>query len=189
MTTPLNNSTMKAFTTICALALAGTCASRPLTGSNTVEAQTAQRAPAAFPTNSAGEMVLPHGMNGHTMQAIPTAAATHLDPVPILSGGPILESREGGPFPPLSGAKNSTVDVPDHGHLPPYTGHHARDDGAAETADHRHLPSWEVHHEPRRNESAEVVVDHRRLPSWVLNPPTSTLVAVASGSVAPVTAS
>ena len=89
-----------------------------------------------------------------------------------------------GAFPPLHGPKNSTVDVPDHGRLPPYTHHHAREEeGEREVAEYRRLPPWGYHHGPRRNESLEVGVEHRRLPSFVLNRPATTVVRVVSSTV------
>ncbi|MCJ1438587.1 hypothetical protein MMC27_007977 [Xylographa pallens] len=210
---------MKASTIIYALALAGTCASRPFIAGDTrtslafvgkAEHQTTQRAPAALPTNSAGEIVFPHGMNGHTIHPIPTKTASH--PVPVSTvheardnddsapgnerknlevlGWPHLGDRAvaEAPFPSLHGAKNSTVDVPDHGRLPPYTHHHPRDDDTLEAVNHRHLPPWKLHHGPHRNESTEIAVDHRRLPSWMLRRPTTTMAKMTSRTAAPTSA-
>ncbi|MCJ1320567.1 hypothetical protein MMC15_005907 [Xylographa vitiligo] len=195
---------MKVPTLIYAFTLAGTCACRPIAEVNTrmplvSEHQTTQRVPAALPTNSAGEIVFPHGMNGHTIHPIPTAATSLPKPVSTVheahdngssAPGDVLEGRAVAvaPFPPLHGAKNSTVDVPDHGHLPPYTHHHPRDDGALEAVNHRHLPPWKYHHGPHQNESAEVVVDHRRLPSWMLHRPTTTMAKITSGAATPTSA-
>ncbi|MCJ1415278.1 hypothetical protein MMC32_001610 [Xylographa parallela] len=193
---------MKASTIIYALALAGTCASRPFIAGDTrtplafvgnAEHHSTQRVPAALPTNSAGEIVFPHGMNGHTIHPMPTKTASHADPVSTVHevlGLPDLESRAvaDAPFPRLHGPKNSTVDVPDHGRLPPYTHHHPRDEDTVEAVNHRHLPPWKLHRGPHQNESTQAAVDHRRLPSWMLHRPTATLAKVTSSTAAPTSA-
>ncbi|MCJ1398909.1 hypothetical protein MMC11_002110 [Xylographa trunciseda] len=199
---------MKASTIIYALVLAGTCASLPIatnearTPLSTVsksENHTSQRVPAAFPTNSAGEMVFPHGMNGHTIHPMPTTAATHPDHASTVVEGrdnsdaapgdvrkileaiyPDVEGRAV-PFPPLHGVKNGSVDTPDHGYLPPYTHHHPRDNGTLGAANHRHLPPWKFHHSPHHNRSTEVV-SHRRLPPWMHHQPTATLAIMTSST-------
>ncbi|MCJ1392185.1 hypothetical protein MMC18_005052 [Xylographa bjoerkii] len=184
---------MKVSTIIHALTLAGTCASLPITNTGH---HTTQRVPAALPTNSAGEMVFPHGMNGHTIHPMPTEAANHTDRVSTVHEArnngdsapgevhkileaiyPDLEGRaaDKAPFPHLHGAKNRTVDTPDHGYLPPDTHHHPRDNMNLAASNRRHLPPWKFHHGPQGNQTAEVAVDHRHLPPWILHRPTTTL--------------
>ncbi|MCJ1386488.1 hypothetical protein MMC17_009614 [Xylographa soralifera] len=196
---------MKVSTIIYALALAGTCASLPLIAGDArnplvsvgnAEHQTKQRVPAALPTNSAGEIVFPLGMNGRTIHPIPTKVASLPSPVATVHEAssnndsapyPNLEDRAvaEAPFPRLHGPKNSSVDVPDHGYLAPYTHHHPRDDRSLEAAGAHHLPPWKFRHGPHRNESTVIAVDHRRLPSWMLHRPTTTLAKIISSTAMP----